>query len=59
MVGCIISSYWKWHYEMIKITNYKEKLNNNEDFKVFAKKQYSSSGILDNKLDIYLYKNLI
>lgn len=58
MVGCVISSYWKWHYEMIKIANYKESLNNNEDFKIFAKKQYSTLGVLNNNLDLYLYKNL-
>jgi hypothetical protein len=58
MVGFVVSSYWKWHYEMIRIANYKESLNNDEEFKIFAKKQYSISGILSNNLDIHLYKNL-
>lgn len=59
MVGCVISSYWKWHYEMIKIANYKESLKNEDDFKIFTKKQYTHSGVLSSELDIYLYKNLV
>lgn len=58
MIGFVISTYQKYHIELIKIVNYKESINDNENFKNFAKNCYEKTGILKSELNNYLYKSL-